>query len=225
MTSPGSVPTANARNWPHPRGLHNLPREVAENQRERLLDGAARAFAAHGYAEMTVEHVLAEAGVSRTAFYENFENKRDCVRVAQEKVFHRLAGELSGACAAQFTWPDKVVAGIRAATAFVVRGPEQAQLLVVETVAADSTLASGALASSDYLVGLLRNGREQHPGAAMLPELTERALVGAMVSVIAGHLLSGRADQLPELEPQLVQFLLMPYVGVGAARQIAFATA
>jgi AcrR family transcriptional regulator len=216
MMSPGSVPT----------DLHNLPREVvAKNQRERLLDGAARAFAARGYAEMTVEHVLAEAGISHTTFYENFENKRDCLRVAQEGAFDRLIGELSGACAAGFEWPDKLVAGIRAAIAFAIRDPERAQLLIVETVATDATLASGALASSDYLVGLLRKGREQHPKAVMLPELTERALVGAMVSVIGGRLLSGRADQLPELEPQLVQFLLMPYVGLGEARQIALETA
>lgn len=184
MMSPGSVPTedpANARNWPLPRGPHDLPREVvADNQR---------------------------------------------LRATQEEAFDCLTGELSGACAAAFEWPDKVVAGIGAAIAFVTRDPERAQLLIVETVATDATLAAGALACSDYLVGLLRNGREQHPKAVMLPELTERALVGAMVSVIAGRLLSGRADQLPELEPQLVQFLLMPYVGVGEARQIAFETA
>ena len=104
------------------------------------------------------------------------------------------------------------------------RAPEEAQLLVVDAVAADPTLASRVLASNDYLVGLLRNGREQCPRAATLPELTERALVGATTSIIGMRLLSGQAGQLPDLEPQLVQLLLMPYVGVEKARGVADAT-
>jgi len=205
-----------------PRGPHKLPREVvADNQRQRLLAGVARALAAHGYAEMSVAHVLSEAGVSRTTFYENFANKRECVLAAHEEAFDRLLGELIRACAAESRWTAKVVAGVRAAIGFAVRGPEETRLLVVDAVAADPTLAARVIASNDYLVGLLRDGREQCPRAATLPELTERGLVGAAVSIVSMRLLSGQADRLPDLEPQLVQFLLIPYVGIEEARRVA----
>src|SRR5207245_95741 len=58
--------------WRLPRGAHKLPREVVVgHQRERLLSGAARALAEHGYASLTVEQVIEQAGVSRATFYEN----------------------------------------------------------------------------------------------------------------------------------------------------------
>lgn len=57
----------------------------------------------------------------------------------------------------------------------------------IEAVAADPTLVERVLASNDFLVGLLRNGREQCPPASSLPELTERALIGAASSVIGNR--------------------------------------
>lgn len=198
---------------------------MADNQRQRLMAGTARALAERGYAEMTVEHVLTEAGVSRTTFYENFENKRECVLVAHEEVFDRLSGEIFRVCAVEVTWPAKVAAAVRTTIAFAVGRPEEAQLLIVDAVAAEPTLAMRVLASNDYLVGLLRNGREQCAGAATLPELTERALIGAASSVIGSRLLSGQADRLPALESQLVQLMLMPYIGITEARRVSEETA
>jgi AcrR family transcriptional regulator len=194
---------------------------VVNQQRQRLLAGVAQALAERGYAAMNVKHVLAHARVSRATFYANFDNKRECVLAAQGQAFDRLAGEMAGACASESEWPAKVAAGIGAAIELAVRAPEEALLLVVDTVAADSTLALRVLAFNDFLVGLLRNGREQWPRAASLPELTERALIGAVTSVIGARLMSGQADRLLDLEPQLVQLVLMPYLGNEGARQVA----
>jgi AcrR family transcriptional regulator len=199
-----------------------LPREVAtDHQRQRLLAGAATALAEHGYAEMNVEHILGQAGVSRISFYEHFDNKRECVLVAHEQAFNRLTGELVRACAAQSEWSAKVVVAIATTIVFAVRTPEEAQLLVLESLAADTVLAERALASNDFLTGLLRNGREQCPQAASLPELTERALIGATISVIGHRLLCDQADQLPALAPQLIHLILIPYVGNEEAARIA----
>lgn len=220
--APSAQDPADEGIWTLPRGRHKLPREVVtDNQRQRLIAGAAQALARGGYAEMSVEDILTEAGVSRTTFYEHFKNKRDCVLLAHEEAFDRLAGELFRACAGESEWPAKVAAAIEAAIGFAMRAPEEAQLLVVDALAADPTLASRVLASNDYLVGLLRNGREQCPQAMTLPELTERALIGAAVSLIGNRLMSGQADRLPELEPQLVQLMLMPYLGISEARRVA----
>jgi AcrR family transcriptional regulator len=204
-----------------PRGLHELPREaIVGNQRQRLTAGAARALVDHGYSELTVEHVLTEAGVSRMTFYENFADKRECVLTAHEAALDRFVADLVGACARKSEWPAKVAAGVNAAIAFVTARPEEARLLIVDPVAADPTLASRVLASQDHLVGMLRSGREQSSRAASLPELTERALVGAASSVIGSRLLAGQADRLQALGPELIQLMLMPYVGATEARQI-----
>ncbi|HEY7830149.1 MAG TPA: TetR/AcrR family transcriptional regulator [Solirubrobacteraceae bacterium] len=47
-------------------------------QRERLLAGMAKAVARRGYTDATVAQAIAYAGVSRSTFYEHFEDKEDC---------------------------------------------------------------------------------------------------------------------------------------------------
>jgi AcrR family transcriptional regulator len=230
--SPGSRPPKGSQGdgdsstggagWRLPRGPHKLPREVvADHQRQRLLAAVAQAVAEEGYAGMTVEHVLVLAGVSRTTFYENFDNKRECVLVAHEQAFSRLSGELVAACAGESEWAAKLVAAIGAAVEFATRTPQEARLLVIDAVAADPVLASRVLASHDFFIGLLRDGREQCPRAAGLPELTERALVGAVTAVIGARLMSGQVDRLAEMQTQLLELVLMPYLGAEEAHRVA----
>ncbi|MCZ7630823.1 MAG: TetR/AcrR family transcriptional regulator [Microthrixaceae bacterium] len=44
--------------------------------------GATEAMAEHGYAATSVAHILGRAGVSRTTFYELFDDKADCFLAA-----------------------------------------------------------------------------------------------------------------------------------------------
>jgi AcrR family transcriptional regulator len=227
--SPAPLPAGDAGDaslaWEYPRGRQKLPREVvADRQRQRLLAGAAQAIAAHGYVAMNVEHIIRQAGISRATYYELFGNKCECVLVAHEQAFARLAAELDGACAGQVEWSAKVAAAVSAAIGFAVRAPEEARLLLLEELAADPILAERALASNEFLVGLLRNGREQCRSAASLPELTERALISATTSVIGRRLIYDQADTLPKLAPELIQLILIPYLGNEEATRIAKAT-
>ncbi len=52
--------------------------EVARHQRARLYGAMIEAIDRQGYAATTVAQVIALAGVSRRAFYEQFANKEDC---------------------------------------------------------------------------------------------------------------------------------------------------
>jgi AcrR family transcriptional regulator len=206
--------------WVLPRGQHKLPREVvAENQRSRLLAGAARALTARGYASLSVEQVIAEAGVSRTTFYANFDNKRECVQVAHDEAFDRLCGSIFRACAAKWKWPEKVAAAVGVAIRFAIESPDEARLLLFDAIGADPELAARVLAANEHLAGMLRAGREHCPHVASLPELTEPAMIGAATSIIGNRVMQGQLDRLPELEPQLVQLILIPYLGLDGARR------
>lgn len=129
------------------------------------------------------------------------------MRVAHEETFNQLTGRIFRACAARHDWPAKLTGAVRAAIEFALESPEEAQLLLYETLGADRELTERALASNEHLVGLLRAGREYSPQAAMLPELTERA------------------DRLPSIAPELVQMTLIPYVGTEEARRLAASAA
>jgi AcrR family transcriptional regulator len=207
---------------PLPRGRHRLPFEfVVENQRRRLLAGAGRALAEHGYAALTVQGIIEAAGVSRTTFYANFEDRRDCVLAAHRDAFERLVALIMRACATEREWPDKARAALSASLAFISAEPSAARLLTLSPVAADRALGQHVRDSNAHLATLLRDARRHTPFGALLPDLVEEGLIGGILALLGARVLAGGADTLTELEPQLLQFLLTPYVGLEEARRIA----
>ncbi|HEV7481579.1 MAG TPA: TetR/AcrR family transcriptional regulator [Solirubrobacterales bacterium] len=211
---------------PLPRGRHRLPFQVVvENQRRRLIAGVARAVAEQGYAELTVKHVIEAAGVSRTTFYANFDNKRDCVLAAHQDVFERLLALLLRACATERDWPQKARASIAALFAFAAEAPDEVRLLTLDALATDLTIARQVVDSNAHFAALLRDGRRHTPLGDALPDLTEEALIGAISSILAGRLLEGGVEGLAGLGPELVQLVLTPYVGTEEAARVAAAGA
>ncbi|MDQ8045537.1 MAG: TetR/AcrR family transcriptional regulator [Solirubrobacteraceae bacterium] len=78
-----------------PRGRHNLSREeVAESQRERLLEATVEVVGSEGYAATTVSKILRLAGVSRETFYENFANKTDALNAAHRSESDALRDQI-----------------------------------------------------------------------------------------------------------------------------------
>jgi AcrR family transcriptional regulator len=73
---------------PRPR-FHALP---AERQRA-ILDAAGRAFADRGYAQASLNGVLAEIGVSKGAAYYYFDDKADLFATVVEDAWEGVAGD------------------------------------------------------------------------------------------------------------------------------------
>jgi AcrR family transcriptional regulator len=228
MSSERPLPASGGRSDslpPLPRGRHRLPLEaVLENQRRRLIAGVAKALTERGYAELTVQHVIETAGVSRTTFYANFDNKRDCVLAAREDAFDRLLSCIVRACATEREWPEKVRAATAAIFAFAAADPPLARLLTNDALAADQVIARRIVDSNNHLAALLRDGRRYAPMAFSLPDVTEAALIGGVSTVIDRWLLDGRAEKPPPLEAEAIQFLLTPYLGASEAERIATTT-
>lgn len=57
--------------------MPKLPEATRVERRQQLVDAAWRCVADRGFQNVTVDHVCAEAGVSKGAFYGYFEQKRD----------------------------------------------------------------------------------------------------------------------------------------------------
>lgn len=57
--------------------------------------------------------------------------------------------------------------------------------------------------------------RKSAPADANLPETIEESLVGGVAWIIQLQIRRGEAEQAPELLPELSQFVLSPYLGVG----------
>ena len=194
---------------------------AADDQRERLVAAFARAASEHGYAELTVEQVLQYAGASRAEFDAHFASKEQGLIAAQDAFLDELWLEVVAACEATQEWPLRVRAALRTVLDQLVETSSLARVFAVEAAATSLAAAERQLAALDKFALLLRDGRRHYPAASDLPQATERALVGGVSSIVSSHLLMDDPQAIPPQEAQLVELLLMPYLGVAEARRIA----
>ena len=207
-----------------PPGRHGLPREfVVHNQRERLIAGLAEAIAENGYSGTTIAHITRHAAVSRRTFYEHFSSKDECFVAAYDTVMEELRGRVSAAFEGAEDWPHAVKAGIGAMLEFLAAEPSLARLCMVEALVAGPVVVERYDAAIQSFVPYFQSGREGRPPEvlARLSPTTEEALVGGMVSLISRRIIAGKAEELEELLPDLVEFTLTPYVGSAEAAKLA----
>ncbi len=98
-----------------PRGRHALDRDALRAaQRERLMAAFAELVAARGLAAVSVADVVAQAGVSRTAFYASFADLSACADAGYERFIAVLVERILTAMDPGVSWPEYMEASIRA---------------------------------------------------------------------------------------------------------------
>ncbi len=202
-----------------PPGRHGLPRVfVAENQRERLLNGVVEAVAERGYNAATIAAITAAAKISRRTFYEYFEGKEDCFLAAFEMIEAHVLDSMLAAPGAGEPWPDRVRARVAALLDVLSRDSAVARCFLIEPLAAGGDVAARYREAMQLLAGALRP--EPLPSELDM-EVRDQALVGGIATLIVRRLNSGGATRLPELLPDLVELSLAPYVGRQEAKRLA----
>jgi len=207
-----------------PPGRHGLPREfVTHNQRERLIAGIAEAVAEHGYSGTTIAHITRAAAVSRRTFYEHFSSKDECFVAAYDAVMVELRERVTAAFEENDDWPHAIKAGIGAMLGFLAAEPNLARLCMVEALVAGPAVVERYDAAIQSFVPYFQEGREGRSPEVLsrLSPTTEEALVGGMVSLISRRIIAGKAEELEELLPDLVEFTLTPYLGSAEAAKLA----
>jgi AcrR family transcriptional regulator len=212
------VEAASRGSWRPPRGRHRLPPEVvARSQRERLLDAAIRVAAAKGYAATTVGDLTKEAGISRTTFYELFEDKEACFLAAYDNAVDLLVRQVARAYESEERWPQRARAGLSALLEALAAEPQLARLALVDVGAAGPAAQRRYRVAVQRLTPLFEEGRDFAPAGRGLPANTSRMAIGGVTGLIADELVAGRAEQLPGLLSDALFATLVPYIGPDAA--------
>jgi AcrR family transcriptional regulator len=202
-----------------PVGRHGLPRSFVDgNQRLRIVAAMLRVLPRHGYPGTTIGHVTAEAGVSRTAFYAQFESKEACLLATYDLAAGWLCERVEGAASGEEEWPSRVRAGATEALRLLAANPDLARLIAVEALQAGPAARRHRQACIARLADALRVER---PRAADLPTDLEELLVGGTLAYVARYVDSGRTEHLPEATAELVHCLLAPYLDPAESRRIA----
>ena len=209
-----------------PRGRHGLsPEFVARNQRERLIAGLIQALYEVGYQKTTVSLIGQRAAVSKSDFYKHFESKDDCFIAAYDQAVARIRERVLESCegAAGEAWPLRVGTAIDALLKLLAAEPALASIVLVEGLRAGRGVYDRYQEAIESFVVDLREGAPDAPGGAEVPEATDEAVVGGVASMLGRRVLAGEAEQLGQLFPEILEFVLSAYLGVEEARRIVSA--
>jgi AcrR family transcriptional regulator len=212
--------------WLPPRGRHKLPRELIQrSQRERLMEATMRVVAEKGYAAAKLADLTAEAGVSRTSFYELFPDKEACFLAAYDRAAGALIEAVTRAYEAQASWPEAMRAGLAVLLEAVAAEPALARLGLVEVGAAGPAAQQRYLAAVKRVTPLFEEGRDFAPGGRALPPNTSRMAIGGVLGLVSEALSAGEAAELPGLLGEVLFAALSPYLGAEAASGLVEAAA
>jgi len=196
-----------------------LPREfVASHKRRRMMDAIAELTAEQGYEATKIADIVRRAAVARKTLYDNFDGKEDLFLSAVDATMNEMRVAVEEACERTDSPEDQVVAGLEALLEFIVEHPASTRMCMVESISATRSSARLYDAWMRDFVDLLRNSAlDGHD----LPETIEESLVGGVAWILQQQIRRGKAEQVGELLPELSQFLLSPYLGVGNVGETA----
>jgi AcrR family transcriptional regulator len=105
-----------------------------ESRRGRIAGAALSLFATRGYNATSVEEIVAEARVSKSAFYEFFTSKEDCFRELLEHEGGALIHEVLTAAATGHDHHERLRLGITTFVRSCFERSSVARVLIVESV-------------------------------------------------------------------------------------------
>jgi AcrR family transcriptional regulator len=201
-----------------PSGRHGLPRGyVVHNQRERILHAVVIVAARHGYGAMTIEEVVAVAGVSRRTFYDHFGNKEEAFLAAYDLVVEQLVDVVDSAYGSGTAWPERIRLAVAAFLGHLAASPDIAHMCLVEILAAGPRALDRRTAAMRRFHPFFLPGPAELPGEPVDGPLAAEAAIGGLYEVVYGRILAQDTARLPELLPSLLRNLLLPFVGAGPA--------
>jgi AcrR family transcriptional regulator len=191
---------ASARQEPSARPLRG-PRTLdadalAEHQRLRLHQAAARLFTDRGYSATTVQDLATEAGVSTGTFYTLFDGGKGALALeACDAAIQAACEHLRARPIADGTLQERLAAVLTAVVEIIVADVVAARLALVDIAAVGQDGLVRRHALSVGLQDLLRQAATVD-GSPVLSEAALTALAGGTLRIFDGHLRAGRLRPL-----------------------------
>lgn len=190
--------------------LHpTTPPDLAHrNQRQRIIDAMIESCAEKTYAGTTITDIVAGARISRTTFYKQFADKRECFDAAVLHCIEVLREVAANAPAPEDPPGDAIRKAALAVLEAMARRPGLAQLLTGDAIAVD------AMAIERYRAAIIPPLESRWAGETVRPSpLDPRLAFGQAQVLIFNQIAIGRASHLPELLPEIVYLAVGPFGG------------
>ncbi len=191
--------------------------------RRDILDALVRTIALRGYDRTTIDRVLLLAKVPAPVFDEHFEDKQECLLAALDELIAHIEGAVCERVDRSAPWSERVRIGLQTLLAAFADHPDGARVAFVECLSAGEPAIARVRSALADIIPILEDGRSRscldgETGASLpapdhLPPQTSEAVVGGIASILHRRVLEGHTAELPALLPDLLYFVLMPYLG------------
>jgi AcrR family transcriptional regulator len=156
---------------------------VGDLQRARILTAMTELVRERGVRGVTVAHVVDRSGVSRRTFYEQFDDREDCLLAAFEHALRRAAARVRPAYEAAEGWPERIRAALAALLEFLDAEPAMGGLCVVDALAAEGRVLECRAHAVDALIEVVHEGgRAQRSAGARGGRAAAREAADAQAS-------------------------------------------
>lgn len=205
-----------------PHGPHGMGRDaVARHQRARLFGAMIEAVHRQGYKATTVAHVIALAGVSRRAFYEQFANKEDCFLGTYDIAVARAKRRMMDGWMTERGWANRTHRACQAFVEDACRNVKSSRLVLIEGLGLGVKSRERMMRSAVAFERVLADGFRAAPDGVQLPPLGPKAIVGGGRYMMFERLRTDRAAELPMLTDELLDWISAyrsPAARIGVSR-------
>ncbi|MGH2878030.1 MAG: TetR/AcrR family transcriptional regulator [Solirubrobacteraceae bacterium] len=192
--------------------------QLADLQRARIVSATFDVVAQRGAGSVTVAHVVERSGVSRRTFYENFDDREDCLLASFERAVTLASDRVIPAYEVEKGWREQIRAGLVAFLAFCDEQPSVAQMLVCESQASGPRVARRRTDILARLTRIVDQGRNEGKAENVSP-LAAEGTIGGVLAVIQARLTDAKRKPLVTLTNELASMIVLTYFGAPAARR------
>ena len=180
-----------------------MPREEAErNHRERLFAAMVACVVEKGYEATRVADLVELSGISRSAFYRQFADKKECFLAAAEELIEPTVAIMEHAEKSP-SGEERMREAVGAFLRLMVAQPAAAKMCFVEIYAAGPEAVTLIDRTLDRFEKFGTAQFEQIPGREGMPREMVRAMIGGLQKVVHKRLYRDEQDLLVELAPQI----------------------
>jgi AcrR family transcriptional regulator len=176
---------------------------VASRQRERLLRSVIACSATRGYQRTTIADIVGRAGVSRSAFYAQFESKDECFLAAYALMADSMREAVVASGRDVADWRRALDLGIATYFEWFSERPEVAAAFLVEIrVVGGAALEARArvLAAMTHRMKLLgQRARREQPELPELEDVAFTGIIATLDELAHDYVRQGRTAKLGEL--------------------------
>jgi AcrR family transcriptional regulator len=181
----------------------------ALSQRRRIVEAMVEICAEKTFAATTIADIVSRASVSRTTFYKHFADKRTCFDAALDVCIEELEGVAQKAHEAADSPAEATRKSLASILDVLATNPALAQLALAESVTVDSAVV-------ERYRKLTIPALEQlwtQTGEPLRTYSDVRVALDRVQVLIFDQLSCGRVKQLPELLPEIVYIVVLPFAG------------